>query len=109
VTDIDRRLAALQTGNTGRPIQNPPAKDLAGKVTAVDPATGQITVSLGKADGLAKGNTLEVYRLKPRPTYVGILLIVEVREKDSVGKLQGTGPRGTAQVGDEVASRITDK
>jgi len=109
VTEIDRKLAALQAGSTGRPILNPPAKDLAGKVTAVDSASGQITVSLGKADGLAKGNTLEVYRLKPKPTYVGIVLIVEVREKDSVGKLQGSGPRGAAQVGDEVASRIIDK
>jgi len=93
---------------TGRPVSNPPKKDLKGKVTAVDAESGLVTVSLGADDGLEKGHTLEVYRLKPKPTYVGMLRITEVKKNQASGKMTA-GPRGIAQVDDEVSSSIPDK
>ena len=89
--------------------KNPPAEDIKGKVKAVDAESGLATISIGSDAGLQKGHTLEVYRLKPRPTYVGTLRILEVKAKEAVGKQVEPRHRGAVQVGDEVASRITEK
>jgi hypothetical protein len=84
--------------------RNPPAKDVEGEVKAIDAKTGYVTISLGTDAGVAKGNTLEVFRLKPQPSYLGTLQIVEARATDAVGKL--LGKQRSLQVGDRVASRV---
>jgi hypothetical protein len=95
-----------QAAKAGRDAPNPPPDDIRGRVMITDDANGWITINLGSDSGLNKGNTLEVYRLKPRPTYVGTMRIFEVRPHEAVGKLMGTGPRARVQKDDEVASKI---
>lgn len=95
-----------QAAKAGRDAPNPPPDDIRGRVMVTDDSNGWITINLGSDSGLNKGNTLEVYRLKPRPTYVGTLRIFEVRPHEAVGKLMGTGPRARVQKDDEVASKI---
>jgi hypothetical protein len=104
-------LKALEDyrAGSGKPgiATNPPKDSLKGKVTAVNGETGEVTISVGKDAGLEKGHTLEVYRLKPKPAYLGILLITEVKKNEALGKMKSR--RGTVQVDDEVASLIGDK
>jgi hypothetical protein len=84
--------------------RNPPPEDVKGKVMATDQQSGYVTINLGSDNGLTKGNTLEVFRRQPRPQYVGVLRILEVRPHEAVGRLvQRTA---NVQAGDEVASEI---
>ena len=87
------------------PRRNPPAEDIAGRVTRTDPSNGLVTVSVGSDAGLSKGNTLEVYRLKPTPFYLGTVQILDVRPNEAVGRPVDR-TRGTIEVGDEVSSNI---
>lgn len=96
--------AAAKAGQ--RETKNPPPDDIRGRVTITDESSGFVTINLGSDNGVTKGNTLEVYRLKPRPQYVGTLRVYDVRPNEAVGKLMGTGPRGKILKDDEVASRI---
>ncbi len=94
---------------SGTLVQNPPPEDVKGTIKATDATSGLITINLGSDNGLTKGNTLHVYRLQPRPTYVGLLRIMDVREHEAVGKLTTSATRpGAVQIGDEVASKILD-
>jgi hypothetical protein len=109
LVDTDRKLAALQgdrAAQAGQNVVNPPPDDIYGRVVDVDDATGWVRINLGSDSGIVKNNTLEVYRLKPRPAYVGTLKIYDVRPNEAIGKLMGAGPRGRIQKDDEVASRI---
>lgn len=109
LVETDRKLAALQgdrAAQAGREAVNPPPDDIYGRVVDVDDATGWVRINLGSDSGIVKNNTLEVYRLKPRPAYVGTIKIYDVRPNEAIGKLMGAGPRGRIQKDDEVASRI---
>ncbi|HMC65870.1 MAG TPA: hypothetical protein VKI65_13105, partial [Gemmataceae bacterium] len=88
--------------------KNPPAEDIKGKVKAVDAESGLVTISIGSDAGIQKGHTLEVFRLKPKPVYIGTLRILDLKANEAVGKLT-TKERLPVQVGDEVASRITER
>ncbi len=70
----------------------------------IDP-TGLVEVTLGSEVGLAKGQTLEVFRLSPGARYLGSIQIVSVSHKEAVGQVMG---RMAAPVreGDVVAGRI---
>jgi hypothetical protein len=103
---MERLLELEKLPRKAEPQCNPPPVNVKGDVIEVDASSGWMTVNLGSEDGLAKEHTLEVYRLKPRPTYVGMLLIYEARPHDAVGKLTGPGSRGRAQIGDIVASEL---
>lgn len=107
-----KEFEALRTDKAtraGAVVNNPPPEDVKGTIKATDVQSGLITVNLGSDNGLSKGNTLHVYRLTPKPTYVGLLRIMDVRPNESVGKLTTAAARpGTVQVGDEVASKILD-
>jgi hypothetical protein len=95
-----QRLAGL--------ARNPPPEDIRGRVKAVADKDGLVTINLGSDSGLARDQTLEVYRLKPRPQYLGLVRIVDVRPSEAIGKL--IAPRRTdVRVGDEVASSILDR
>src|SRR5262249_8811794 len=66
-----------------------------------------VTLSVGSDTGLARGHTLEVFRLGAAPRYIGRVRIVEVEPKQAVGQV--TGRLAVAiQVGDKVASRIRE-
>jgi hypothetical protein len=109
VEKLARELARAKAAAAGKEAgrANPPAEDVKGLVEKVD-GSGLVTLNVGSDAGLAKGHTLEVYRLNPQPKYLGRLRVVEVSPKQSVGKPVGrlTAP---IQKGDEVASRIMGK
>jgi hypothetical protein len=85
--------------------KNPPAEDVKGIIKQVDPTSGLVTIQLGSDAGLKKGNTLEVYRLKPKPTYRGTLRILEVRPDEAIGKPVGR-LSSPIEEGDEAGSAI---
>jgi len=89
------------------PIQNPPAGKVSGSVKRIEDRTGQVVISVGGEAGLRKGHTLEVYRDKPKPTYLGVVQVVEVRPKEAVVKVRFR-PKGAPalQAGDTVADQV---
>jgi hypothetical protein len=97
---IDR--APDETG--APPKSNPPPKQVTGKITQVTPE-GLVALDVGSDAGLAKGHTLDVFRLKPKPLYLGMIMIVDVQNKTAVGRpVKPTKEK--MQVGDQVASQI---
>jgi hypothetical protein len=91
-------------------VKNPPPEDVRGVVKQTDTQSGLMTISIGSDAGLSRGNTLEVYRLRPQPLYLGTMQIMDVRHNEAIGKLiTGTQRRGPVQPGDEVASNILGK
>jgi hypothetical protein len=82
---------------------NPPAGNVEGKINRVD---GNLaTISIGSDAGLAKGHTLEVYRLGAKPTYLGRLRIIDVQPKQAVGQVLGK-MKESLKVGDQVSSSL---
>jgi hypothetical protein len=79
------------------------APNVEGVIKAVDDKSGIVTISIGSDAGLAKGHTLEVYRLNPKPTYLGTVTLLEVTASEAVGKPQG---KEKLQAGDKVAGSI---
>jgi chromosome segregation ATPase len=89
------------------PGNNPPAEDVEGSIQRVDVSSGLVTISIGSDAGVNKGNTLEVFRLKPEPKYLGTIQVLAVQPDKAVGKpLNRTSQ---IQVGDRVASKILSK
>jgi hypothetical protein len=106
-----KELEAQQPGAkspAGTPgAQNPPPTDVEGMVVDVNPETGLVKLSLGSDGGLARGHTLEVFRLKPEPKYLGTVVVVEVHPKEAIAKPVKPLKAGLAiQKGDHFASRI---
>jgi hypothetical protein len=95
-------------GMGGGTKKNPPLDDIEGIIKSTDPASGYVTISIGSDAGLVKGNTLEVYRLKPDPLYLGTIEILALRPDQAVGK-PITKMRGVMQIGDRVSSTIVSK
>lgn len=87
------------------PAGNPPPRNLRGVIKRVEPGSGLLVISLGLDAGLQKGHTLEVFRLKPRPAYLGMIRILDVRATEAVAEAVRKGPM-TIEPGDEVASQI---
>jgi hypothetical protein len=89
---------------------NPPPAYVRGKVEKVDPVDrGLVQIDLGTDSGLAVNNTLDVYRLSPRPEYLGMLRIVNAGHHTAIGRLlpsRAGASRSEVRAGDEVASSI---
>lgn len=86
--------------------KNPPAKGVDGVVESVD-ASGLMTISIGSDAGLAKGHTLELFRVNPSK-YLGTIRILEAGTKESIAQGVG-GFADTPKIGDRVASHILGK
>ncbi len=107
IQELARTLAQLKSsagagGVAGRGA-NPPPENIEGQVTRAD--GNLVSLSVGGDNGLAKGQTLEIFRLGAQPRYIGRVKIVEVAAKTSVGQLVGK-PTLPVQAGDKAASRI---
>jgi len=89
---------------------NPPIKNVQGVVKSVNDA-GLVGISIGSDAGVAKGDTLEVYRLNAavpeQSKYLGRIKIVEATAKSAVGQPIGKMV-GTIQVGDQVSRIVGD-
>jgi hypothetical protein len=82
--------------------------DVAGEIKAVDQQAGLVTISIGSDAGLKKGHNLFVYRLQPKPRYLGEVRIVDVRETESVGRPNLQSKTETIHVGDKVSSNLSE-
>lgn len=115
--EMERELVKKGTGGAGgaegTPIRgqaNPPTVYVEGKIEAIHAQdTGLVQLTVGSDKGLAKNQTLEVYRLQPSPKYLGMIRIVDVTPHNAVGRLErtGTADRTPLRVGDTVASSLT--
>jgi hypothetical protein len=92
-------------GSASVASENPPPENVEGLVKRTDATSGLITLSIGSDSGLAKGHTLEVYRLDPAAKYLGKVLVMDVQPHAAVAKPLGK-PLGKIQEGDHVASKI---
>jgi hypothetical protein len=104
--ELDRRHVSGSVAGVTSPNHRPPADDVEGTVVDVDAKNNLVTISLGSDAGLTKGTTLEVYRLKPRPEYVGTISILDARFHEAVARPIMPLRAGPIQKGDTVASRI---
>jgi hypothetical protein len=88
-----------------QPEKEPPSNDVEGFVRKTDEKTREVTVSVGSDAGVVKGQTLEVYRLQPTPTYLGRIRLTHVRPNEAVGK-PVSRLLGPVMQGDLVAAKI---
>ena len=65
-----------------------------------------MTISIGTDHGINVGNTLEVFRIKPEPKYLGTIRIVDAQAHQAVGRLTAAPRYGALAKGDIVASKI---
>lgn len=101
------RGPATTAGSVGvGPARRPPQEDVQGVVLESDARAGLVTISVGTDAGVNKGNTLEVYRFKPRPEYVGTLTVIDAAFHEAVARPNMPLRSGPIQKGDIVASRI---
>ena len=69
--------------------------------------TGLIEVSIGKDDGLAAGQTLEVYRISDGPgKYLGRVEVTQVEPDKAACRILPNFLKGTIVKGDRVASKL---
>ncbi len=83
----------------------PVPNDVEGIVKAVGQG-GLVSISIGSDAGLLRGHTLEVFRLKPTPMYLGRLTIREVSPHEAVGQIIDPKFHKLVQPNDIVANRI---
>ena len=78
-------------------------EDLRGTVQRVE--RDLATITPGSDAGVVVGGKLQVYRLQPRPEYLGELTILAVSPTEAVGRL--SGPKASqVKKGDEVAANV---
>lgn len=87
---------------------NPPAREVKGIVREVA-SDGLVRINIGSDQGLAKGQTLEVYRLQPNPTYLGAVRVVEVKAAESVARPLQRAKENPIQTEDLVTNRALAK
>ena len=86
-------------------LASPPPVD--GLVKQVDPTNRRVVMSIGSDDGLVMGHELHVFRVKPRPEYVGKVQIIAVDPDQSVGLVVGNTNQGKKiKEGDIVSSTV---
>jgi hypothetical protein len=81
-----------------------------GVIEKIDPKdTSLLSISIGSDAGLAKNHTLDVYRLKPAPLYLGKIRIIQVTPHKAVARRIGniTAETPTLMPGDIVTSSLT--
>jgi hypothetical protein len=114
--NLNKRLVKAESGGGGIAAltrspnaDNPPPVDVKGVITNIQRDRGLVEISIGSDDGVSAGHTLLVYRLKPRPEFLGKIRIVDAEHHKAVGQIMKTDAvRHSAMArGDEVASSIT--
>ena len=87
---------------------NPPPQNVEGVVTETTVRGDLMRISIGSDAGLAKGHTLDVFRLKPTPQYLGQIRLTDVRANEAVGQ-PVERLKYPVQKGDLVASDVTPR
>jgi len=96
---------ASTSGTNEALISRPPPEDVRGEIREVG-AEGLVAITIGSDQGLLRGHTLEVYRLEPKPQYLGRLRILDVEPQQAVGKLLNPQYNKLVQPKDIVSNRI---
>jgi len=114
VRDQQKELARLSNSpgaaGKGASAKRPPSSYVKGVIEEVYPKDNLILLSVGSDHGLAEGNTLEAYRLRPDPQYLGTVVVVDARQRKAVARLlpaEYPARRVELRVGDEVASKLS--
>jgi chromosome segregation ATPase len=86
-------------------LESPPP--VTGEIKKVDPTNRRVELTIGSDDGLVVNHELSMYRLKPRPEYLGKLQIISVDPDQAVAKVIGNTYQGKKlKEGDIVSSSI---
>ena len=91
-------------------MPRPPPAYVKGIIEKVERDSGLVQISIGTDAGVGKDNTLEAYRLRPRPEYLGMIRIIDANQHKAVGRLMrvpSATQQPTLREGDEVASTLT--
>jgi hypothetical protein len=84
---------------------NPPPQAVEGIITETMRNSDLVKISVGSDAGLVKGHTLDVFRLKPTPQYLGQIRLTDVRASEAVGQPVDR-LKYPAQKGDFVANDV---
>ncbi len=104
---LEKKLASLGVSARDQLItRNPPPEDVEGVIQDTDAKTGLVTISIGSDSGVNVGNTLEVFRIKPEPKYLGTIRILDAQAHQAVGRLTAPPRYGPLEKGDIVATKI---
>jgi hypothetical protein len=88
-----------------RGLQSPPP--VMGEVKRVDPTNRRLEITIGSDDGLVVGHELYLFRLSPRPEYLGKVKIQTVDPDQAVVRVIGNTYQGKQiREGDIVSSTI---
>ena len=80
---------------------------MTGEVKRIDPTNRNMEITIGSDDGLVVGHELYLYRMSPRPEYLGKVSIVAVDPDQAVAKVVGKTYMGKKiKEGDIVSSTI---
>jgi hypothetical protein len=116
VRELQKELAKASTSTGAGAVRGiaslkPPMNYVKGKIESIDSKDSSLVqISVGSDHGLSDGNTLDVFRLRPAPEYLGTLVIVDAQHHKAVGRLLPSEVRTRRvelRVGDEVASQIS--
>jgi chromosome segregation ATPase len=100
-----RRNGLSDDISTIKGIESPPT--VRGEVSRVDPQNRSVEITIGSDDGLVPGHELFLYRVSPRPEFLGKIKIITVDPDQSVGRVIGTTTQGKKiKEGDIVSSTI---
>lgn len=86
-----------------------PPEGLKGTVQEVDPKSGLVSLSIGSDAGLTDHAVLEVYRVRPKPVYVGRVRVENVMPTRAVARPVAPLQSSAIQVGDQVSTTIGAK
>ncbi|MFI5455849.1 MAG: hypothetical protein ACHRXM_10400 [Isosphaerales bacterium] len=86
-------------------LESPPP--VMGEVKRIDSSNRSVEITIGSDDGLVIGHELHLYRVSPRPEYLGKIKITAVDPDQAVGKVVGNTYQGKKiKEGDIVSSTI---
>jgi chromosome segregation ATPase len=86
-------------------LESPPP--VVGEVKRIDPTNKLLELTIGADDGLVVGHQLYIFRVKPRPEYIGKVVIVTIDPDQAVAKVVGNTFQGKKiKEGDIVSSTI---
>jgi hypothetical protein len=89
-------------------LENPPP--VTGEVLRIDQSNRKVEISIGSDDGVVVGHELNLYRVKPRPEYLGKIQILSVDPDQAVGRVIGNTVQGKKiKEGDIVSSTINPR
>ncbi len=86
-----------------------PSEGLQGTVQEIEPKSGLVVLSFGRDVDLPDGTVLEVYRLKPKPAYVGRVRVENVRPSlptQALARPVAPLQSSAIQPGDQVSTKI---